>query len=63
MKQSEVKQLSVEDLNLKLAEAKKQHSDLKMAHSVTPLENPLQVRKARRIVARLATELTKRDNQ
>jgi large subunit ribosomal protein L29 len=63
MKQSEVKKLSVEDLNLKLVEVKKQHSDLKMAHSVTPLENPLQVRKARRTVARLATELTKRENQ
>ncbi|MBU2997056.1 50S ribosomal protein L29 [Cellulophaga baltica] len=63
MKQSEVKELSVEDLSVKLAEAKKQHSDLKIAHSVTPLENPLQVRKVRRTVARLATELTKRDNQ
>jgi large subunit ribosomal protein L29 len=63
MKQSEVKKLSVEDLNLKLVEVKKQHADLKMAHSVTPLENPLQVRKARRTVARLATELTKRENQ
>jgi large subunit ribosomal protein L29 len=63
MKQSEVKELSVEDLSAKLAEAKKQHSDLKIAHSVTPLENPLQIRKVRRTVARLATELTKRDNQ
>ncbi|WP_047416267.1 50S ribosomal protein L29 [Cellulophaga sp. Hel_I_12] len=63
MKQSEVKELSVDDLGLKLVEAKKQHADLKMAHSVTPLENPLQIRRARRIVARLATELTKRENQ
>ncbi|SMC64013.1 50S ribosomal protein L29 [Cellulophaga tyrosinoxydans] len=63
MKQSEVKELSVEELGLKLAEAKKQHSDLKIAHSVTPLENPLQIRKVRRTVARLATEITKRENQ
>ncbi|MEJ6546190.1 MAG: 50S ribosomal protein L29, partial [Flavobacteriaceae bacterium] len=41
----------------------KQHSDLKLAHSVTPLENPLLIRKVRRTVARLATELTKRENQ
>lgn len=64
MKQSEVKELSVEDLKDKLAEYKKQYGgDLKLAHSVTPLENPLQIRKTRRTVARLATELTKRDNQ
>jgi large subunit ribosomal protein L29 len=63
MKQSEVKELSVEELKEKMAQFKKQHADLKIAHSVTPLENPLQIRKARRTVAQLATELTKRDNQ
>ncbi|MEO1547996.1 MAG: 50S ribosomal protein L29, partial [Bacteroidota bacterium] len=36
---------------------------LKMAHAVTPLENPMQIRSARRTVARLATELTKREVQ
>ena len=63
MNQSEVKELSVEALKDKLAENKKQYADLKMAHSVTPLENPLQIRKVRKTVARLATELTKRENQ
>ncbi|MBT8181453.1 MAG: 50S ribosomal protein L29 [Eudoraea sp.] len=63
MKQSEVKELSVEELKEKMVQFKKQHADLKIAHSVTPLENPLQIRKARRTVAKLATELTKRDNQ
>jgi len=63
MKQSEIKELSVEALKEKMSEFKKQHADLKMAHSVTPLENPLQIRRARRTVAKLATELTKRENQ
>ena len=63
MKNKEIKELSVEDLKAKIAEYKKQHADLKMAHFVTPLENPLQIRKTRRTVARLATELTKRENQ
>ncbi len=63
MKQSEVKEMSVEELKEKFAAFKKQYADLKMAHSVTPLENPLQIRNARRTVARLATELTKRENQ
>ncbi len=63
MKQSEIRELSLEDLKAKLAENKKQYADLKMAHSVTPLENPMQIRKVRKTVARLATEITKRENQ
>ncbi len=63
MKQAEIKELSVEELQQKLAELKKEFADLKMAHSVTPLENPMQRRKTRRTVARLATELTKRELQ
>ncbi len=63
MKKQEIKKLSVEEISQKLAEFKKQHEDLKLAHFVTPLENPLQIRKVRRTVARLATELTNRENQ
>jgi len=63
MKNKEIKELSVEELHGKLAEYRKQHADLKMAHAVTPLENPLQIRKTRKTVARLATELTNRENQ
>ena len=63
MRQSEIKELSIEELKEKLAELKKQHADLKMATAVTPLENPLQIRQTRRTVARLATELTKRELQ
>ncbi len=63
MKQSEIIAMSNEELTEKLAETKKQYAEMKMAHSVTPLENPLQLRKSRRTVARLATELNKRENQ
>jgi large subunit ribosomal protein L29 len=42
---------------------KKSHADLKMAHAVSPIANPLQIRSVRRTVARLATELTKRAQQ
>jgi len=63
MKKQEIKEMSVEDLKLKLGEFKKQHADLKMAHFVTPLENPMQIRQVRRTVAKLATELTNRENQ
>lgn len=63
MKQSEINEMSTEELKEKMAAFKKQHEDMRMSHAVTPLENPLQLRKTRRTVARLATELTKRENQ
>jgi large subunit ribosomal protein L29 len=33
---------------------------MKVSHTVTPIENPLQIRATRRTVARLKTELGKR---
>jgi large subunit ribosomal protein L29 len=63
MKQSEIKELSTTDLNEKLGAVRKNYSDLKMAHAITPMENPLQLRSLRRTVARIATELTKRELQ
>ena len=63
MKQSEIKELSTAELQDKLSEMKKSFSDLKMTHAISPLENPIQLRSIRRSVARLATELIKRDDQ
>ena len=63
MKQSEIRELSTADLREKLGALQKNYTDLKMAHAITPLENPMQLRSLRRTVAKLATELTKRDNE
>ena len=63
MKQSEIKELSVAELQEELGRTRKNYSDLKMAHAVSPLENPIQLRTVRRSIARLATELTKREQQ
>ncbi|WP_323788245.1 50S ribosomal protein L29 [Psychroserpens sp.] len=63
MKQSEITQLSVTELQEKFSETKKSYADLKMAHAISPLENPIQLRNVRRSVARIATELTKREIQ
>lgn len=63
MKQSEIKELNIAELQEKLADTKKSYADLKMAHALSPLENPIQLRGLRRTVARVATELTKRELQ
>ena len=58
MKQTEIVKLSKEDLQDKLMEYQKQLEELKMTHDISPLENPLQIKKARRIVARLKTAIS-----
>ena len=58
MKQSEIVNLSKEDLIDKIAEFRKQLDDLKMTHAISPLENPIQIRNLRRTVARLNTALS-----
>ncbi|MDT0295514.1 50S ribosomal protein L29 [Mesonia ostreae] len=63
MKQSEVKELSVADLHEQVASSKQSYRDLKMAHAITPLDNPAQLRTVRRTIARLTTEITKRELQ
>jgi len=63
MKQSEIKELSTEDLQEQFVQLKKNYTDLKMAHAISPLETPMQLKSLRRTVARLATELTNREVQ
>ncbi|MDG2109355.1 MAG: 50S ribosomal protein L29 [Flavobacteriaceae bacterium] len=58
MKQAEINKLSKEDLHDKLAELQKRIEELKMTHSISPLENPLQIRSSRRVIARLKTALS-----
>lgn len=63
MKQSEVKELSVEELSEKLGSLQKSLSDLKMTHAISPLENPIQLRFIKKTIARIKTELTNRSLQ
>jgi len=61
MNQSEVLKLSNEELKEQLVEQKMKYNELKMAHAVSPLENPIQIRFLRKSIARIATELTNRE--
>ncbi|KMQ66167.1 50S ribosomal protein L29 [Chryseobacterium angstadtii] len=58
MKQADIKNLSAGDIQVKLDELKAQYSKLKLAHKISPIENPIQIRDLRRTIARLNTELT-----
>lgn len=63
MKQVDIKDLSVDDLTEKLQEQRGVLSKLKLSHTVSPIENPMQIKQVRRTVARLHTELRKRELQ
>ena len=60
MKQSEIKILTDDELVDKLKSLIKSQDDVKLTHVVSPIENPLVIRKNRRTIARMKTELAKR---
>ena len=58
MKKADIKNLSAEDIQAKLTEAQAEFTKMKLAHKISPLENPIQIRDLRKTIARLNTELT-----
>jgi large subunit ribosomal protein L29 len=61
MKQTEIKDLSIEELNDRITEETQVLSKLVFGHTVSKIENPLKIRSTRRGIARLKTELHKRE--
>ena len=61
MKMTEVKESSTKDLTEKIENAEAALQQMKLNHSVTPLENPSQIKAARRDIARMKTELRQRE--
>jgi large subunit ribosomal protein L29 len=61
MKQAVINQMSTEDLNGKLTEEKLSLAKIKLAHAVSPLENPGQIREIKKTVARILTEVRRRE--
>lgn len=60
MKQAEIKKLTDNEVIEEIQKQSSTLADLKMAHAVSPLENPSQIKAIRKDIARLNTELTKR---
>ena len=61
MKTSEIKDLTTEETKEKIETEKAALTKMKMNHAVSPLENPMLIRTTRRNIARLMTELRKRE--
>ena len=61
MKQEVIKELSTDELLERLDEERKQLLRLKLNHTVSPLENPNKIREYKKMIARMLTELRKRE--
>jgi len=61
MKTVEIKELTTAEIEERLATERENLVRMKLNHSISPLDNPLQIKVARKTIARLATELRKRE--
>jgi large subunit ribosomal protein L29 len=58
--QTSIKELTGEALTARIGEDEVRLKKLQFAHAVTPLENPMSIRMLRKDIARMKTELKKR---
>ena len=56
-----LKDINVQDLQAKIQEDQLRLKKLEFAHAISPLENPMNIRALRRDIARIKTELKKKE--
>ena len=57
MKKEEIKELSLKELADQIEVAEKAYRELKVAHAISPIDNPAKITKDRREIARMKTIL------
>ena len=61
MKKEEIKELSIQELRTQIEVAEKAYRELKVAHAITPSDNPAKITKDRKEIARLKTILRQKE--
>lgn len=61
MKTREIKELTTVEIQERLDAEKERLTRMHLNHSISPLDNPTQIRETRKVIARLATELRQRE--
>jgi len=61
MKSNVLIEMPDNEINDLLLEEREKLEKMKMSHAVSPLENPHQIRYVKRIIARILTELRRRE--
>lgn len=61
MKANEIREMTVEELHVKLADLKKDLFNLRLQHATNQLDNPMQITVVKRDIARVNTVLRERE--
>ena len=61
MKKEEIKELSLKELRDQIEVAEKAYRELKVAHAISPIDNPAKITKDRREIARMKTILRQKE--
>ena len=61
MKKEEIKELSIPELRAQIEASEKAYRELKVAHAISPIDNPSQITKDRREIARMKTVLRQKE--
>ncbi|MDE5627986.1 MAG: 50S ribosomal protein L29 [Muribaculaceae bacterium] len=61
MKKEEIREMATQDLKDRLATMEKEYLQSRMNHAVTPLDNTSKLTADRRMIARVKTELRRRE--
>ena len=61
MKKEEIKELSIQELKAQIEASEKAYRELKVAHAISPIDNPAKITKDRRDIARLKTVLRQKE--
>ena len=61
MKIAEIREMSTNDLLERVQAEMANYQQLVLNHSISPLDNPSQIRQLRRTIARMKTELRQRE--
>ncbi|MDE6753993.1 MAG: 50S ribosomal protein L29 [Muribaculaceae bacterium] len=61
MKKEEIKELSIQELRAQIEASEKAYRELKVAHAISPIDNPSKITKDRREIARMKTVLRQKE--
>lgn len=61
MKKEEIRELSIPELRAQIEEAEKAYRELKVAHAISPIDNPAKITRDRREIARMKTILREKE--
>ena len=61
MKKEDLKELSIQELRAQLEACEKAYRELKVAHAISPIDNPSKITKDRKEIARMKTVLRQKE--